>query len=201
MATCSNGTLYLKSAAQRFPDRPNSSHDHETGVPCFDTGRALAHASPAKVCRTGRLRTSPPPRRRGTPIAPSPGFDAVPRRRTDMAVKKPLRRKRTRGRSRVAGFVKTFRSNRWTGTSGISVAVAFAALDGGVGVRLQRVAACGADRRTAGRTGRRAAARGAARKRGSARAGAQAAAARTQRASGRKRARGRRSRRGRCRRS
>jgi hypothetical protein len=45
-----------------------------------------------------------------------------------MAVKKPLRRKRTRGRSRVAGFVKTFRSYRWTGASGISVAVAFAAL-------------------------------------------------------------------------
>ena len=45
-----------------------------------------------------------------------------------MAVKKPLRRKRTRGRSRVAGFVKAFRSNRWTGKSGISVAVAFGAL-------------------------------------------------------------------------
>ncbi len=45
-----------------------------------------------------------------------------------MAVKKPLRRKRTRGRSRVAGFVKAFRSYRWTGTSGISVAAAFAAL-------------------------------------------------------------------------
>jgi hypothetical protein len=45
-----------------------------------------------------------------------------------MAVKKPIRRKRTRGRSRVAGFVKTFRSYQWTGTSGISVAVAFAAL-------------------------------------------------------------------------
>ena len=45
-----------------------------------------------------------------------------------MAVKKPLRRKRTRGRSRAAGFVKAFRSNRWTGTSGISVAAAFAAL-------------------------------------------------------------------------
>ena len=45
-----------------------------------------------------------------------------------MAVKKPLRRKRTRGRSRAAGIVKTFRSYRWTGTSGMSVAVAFAAL-------------------------------------------------------------------------
>jgi hypothetical protein len=45
-----------------------------------------------------------------------------------MAVKKPLRRKRTRGRSRAAGFVKSFRSTRWTGKSGISVAVALGAL-------------------------------------------------------------------------
>jgi hypothetical protein len=46
-----------------------------------------------------------------------------------MAVKKPLRRKRTRGRrSAAAGFVKAFRSHRWTGTSGVSVAVAFAVL-------------------------------------------------------------------------
>ena len=44
-----------------------------------------------------------------------------------MAVKKPLRRKRTRGRN-FAGVVKAFRSNRWTGTSGISVALAFAVL-------------------------------------------------------------------------
>ena len=44
-----------------------------------------------------------------------------------MAVKKPLRRKRTRGRN-FAGVVKAFRSNRWTGTSGVSVALAFAVL-------------------------------------------------------------------------
>jgi hypothetical protein len=44
-----------------------------------------------------------------------------------MAVKKPLRRKRTRGRN-FAGVVKAFRSNRWTGTSGMAVAVAFVAL-------------------------------------------------------------------------
>jgi hypothetical protein len=46
-----------------------------------------------------------------------------------MAVKKPLRRKRTRGRN-FAGVVKAFRSNRWTGTSGLPVAVAFVALVG-----------------------------------------------------------------------
>jgi len=48
-----------------------------------------------------------------------------------MAVKKKAvrRKKPTRGR-KVAGVVKTFRSNRWTGTPGISAAVAFAALVG-----------------------------------------------------------------------
>ncbi len=48
-----------------------------------------------------------------------------------MAVKKKAvrRKKPTRGR-KVAGVVKTFRSNRWTSTPGISAAVAFAALVG-----------------------------------------------------------------------
>lgn len=48
-----------------------------------------------------------------------------------MAVKKKAvrRKKRTRGRN-VASVVKTFRSNRWTSTPGISAAVAFAALVG-----------------------------------------------------------------------
>ena len=97
----------------------------------FRHGPGVRARVTANVCRIGRLRPSTPPRSRGTPIALSPGFDAVPRRRTDMAVKKPLRRKRARARSRVPGFVKAFRSYRsyrWTGTSGISVAVAFAAL-------------------------------------------------------------------------
>ena len=48
-----------------------------------------------------------------------------------MAVKKKAvrRKKPTRGRN-VASVVKTFRSNRWTGTPGLSAAVAFAALVG-----------------------------------------------------------------------
>jgi hypothetical protein len=46
-----------------------------------------------------------------------------------MAVKKPIRRKRTRGRN-FAGMMKAIWSNRWTGTSGMSVAVAFVALVG-----------------------------------------------------------------------
>jgi hypothetical protein len=50
-----------------------------------------------------------------------------------MAVKKPLRKRRTRGRHfagmiNFAGMMKAIRSNRWTGTSGTSVAIAFAAL-------------------------------------------------------------------------
>lgn len=50
-----------------------------------------------------------------------------------MAVKKPLRKRRTRGRNfagmiNFAGMMKAIRSNRWTGTSGTSVAIAFAAL-------------------------------------------------------------------------
>jgi hypothetical protein len=50
-----------------------------------------------------------------------------------MAVKKTLRRKRTRGSNfagmiNFAGMMKAIRSNRWTGTSGTSVAIAFAAL-------------------------------------------------------------------------
>jgi hypothetical protein len=50
-----------------------------------------------------------------------------------MAVKKPLRRKRTRGPNfagmiNFAGMKKAIRSNRWTGTSGTAVAVAFVAL-------------------------------------------------------------------------
>jgi hypothetical protein len=50
-----------------------------------------------------------------------------------MAVKKPLRKRRTRGRNfagmiNFAGMMKAIRSNRWTGTSGTSVVIAFAAL-------------------------------------------------------------------------
>ena len=46
-----------------------------------------------------------------------------------MAVKKPIRRKRTRGRN-FAGKMKAVWSNRWIGTSGMWVAVAFVALVG-----------------------------------------------------------------------
>jgi hypothetical protein len=44
-----------------------------------------------------------------------------------MAVKKPVRRKRTRGR-KFAGVAKVLRSRKWTPTLGIAVAVAFVAL-------------------------------------------------------------------------
>jgi len=44
-----------------------------------------------------------------------------------MAVKKPLRRKRTRGR-RVTSVAKAFRSSGWIGTPGLAVAIAFVAL-------------------------------------------------------------------------
>lgn len=48
-----------------------------------------------------------------------------------MAVKKKaVRRKKPTRRRNVASAVKTFRSNRWTGTPGISALVAFAALVG-----------------------------------------------------------------------
>src|SRR5262245_37483727 len=65
----------------------------------------------------------------GTPIA----LSGAPMRRHTMAVKKPLRKRPTRGSTfagmtNFAGMMKAIRSNRWTGTSGISVAIAFAAL-------------------------------------------------------------------------
>jgi hypothetical protein len=47
-----------------------------------------------------------------------------------MAVKKPVRRKRNNTRGRFDRVLKTIRTNRWTGTSGISVAAAFAVLVG-----------------------------------------------------------------------